>query len=110
MDAMESALYRWSFVPKQDRAQWGVEIDGREVVRVRVGSGKEPIPSNPKVRVEQITGPAPVVRTSVAMRIPVEELGRKRWSAGDKVRLKAWYETHGQVQRVEWEGSFELRR
>jgi len=110
MDAMEPALYRGGFVPKQDRAQWGVEIDGREVVRVRVGSGKEPIPSHPRVRVEQITGPAPAVRTTVAMRIPVEELGRKRWAAGTKVRLKAWYETHGQVQRVEWEGEYGLGR
>jgi len=26
------------------------------------------------------------------------------------VRLKAWYETHGQVQRVEWEGEYGLGR
>lgn len=72
--------------------------------------GAEPIPSHPRVRVEQITGPAPAVRTTVAMRIPVEELGRKRWAAGTKVRLKAWYETHGQVHRVEWEGEYGLGR
>lgn len=110
MDAMEPAFYRWPYVPKQDRAQWGVEIDGREVVRSRVGSGKEPIPSRPDIRVEQITGPAPAVRTTAAMAIPVAETGRKRLQPGTRLRLKVWYESHGRVQRVEWEGDFQLAR
>jgi hypothetical protein len=110
LDVTESAFYRWSYVPKEDRAQWIIEMDGQEIVRTRVGSGKEPIQNNPRVRVEQITGPSPVVRTTVALAIPAEELGRKRLQPGDTLRLKVSYASHGRVQRVAWEGTFPLAR
>lgn len=110
MDAMEQALYRGPHVPKQDRASWTVEINGHEVIRVRVGAGREPVGSTTSVRVEQLQGPAPAVRTVVALGVPVAEFGLSRLRPGTSLRIRCRYHTHGNVQQVGWEGTYTLSR
>lgn len=110
MDAVESALYRGAHVPKQDRALWTVEVNGREILQVRIGAGREPVASNPAVRVEQVTGPAPVVRTVAAVAIPRSELEGVRLRTGTRLRLRCRYQAHGHVQHVGWEGDYLLGR
>lgn len=56
IDIVEAASYRDSSVPKIDRALWTVAISGREIVRARLGAAREPLVSNPAVRVENLSG------------------------------------------------------
>jgi hypothetical protein len=108
LDIVEDAYYRDRSVPKADRAEWGVEVSGARPIRVRLGAGREAIPSRPGVRIEHLPALNLRVRNVAAMEIPAEELGRRQFKAGDAIELDSTLRTHAQAYRMEWKGTFRL--
>jgi hypothetical protein len=109
LDIVEAAYYRDSFVPKIDRALWTVRTGGREIVHARIGAGREPLVSDPRVRVENLSGLNLNVRDIAAMELPAELVGKDQFKAGDTVELECTLLTHCGAYRFEWEGAFTLR-
>jgi hypothetical protein len=107
-DIVEAAYYRDSSVPKIDRALWTVKIGGRKIVHARVGSGREPLISDPRVRVENLSGVDLAVRNVAAMELPAELLGKDALKAGDSIELECSLDTHCAAYRIEWKGTFVL--
>ncbi len=108
-DIVEAAYYRSASVPKIDRALWSVRIAGREIVRARIGAAREPLVSDPTVRVENLSALDPNVRNIAAMELPARLLDREKLQSGDEIDLECILLTHGQAYRIEWKGRFALR-
>ncbi len=108
LDVTEDACYRDRSVPKRDRALWVVQLCGRELLRVRLGAGREPIANDPAVRVENLSGVNLTVRSITAVAFTAKQLGRKRFRPGDKIQLGSTFWTHGQCYRMDWSGTFVL--
>jgi len=109
LDIVESAYYRGSSVPKSDRALWTVQINGREIMRARIGAGREPLLSEPRVRIENLSGVDLNVRNIAALEIPAKLFGQDRLQPGDSLELDCTLLTHCRAYRVEWKGRFTLR-
>jgi hypothetical protein len=110
IDIVEPANYRDFSVPKTDRARWSVRIDGREIVSARIGAGREPLVSNPGVRVENLSGHDLNVRNIAVMELPAKLLGNDQLKEGDKVELDCTLLTHCGAYRMQWKETFTLRR
>jgi hypothetical protein len=110
LDITEDAFYRDRSVPKIDRAQWTVQMPNGASLRIRLGAGREPICSDPTVRVEHLSGVNLTVRSVTAIALTAEQWGRKKLKAGDAIELNSAFLTHGQCYRMEWKGSFVLAK
>jgi hypothetical protein len=108
LDIVESAYYRSASVPKADRALLVVRIAGREIVRARLGAGREPLVNEPRVRIENSSGMGHNVSNVAALEIPAHLFGRDLLQLGDDVELDCSLDTHGRAYRVEWRGRFPL--
>ena len=108
LDAVEDAYYRDNSVPKTDRAQWSVNAGGEKSVRVRLGAGREAIPSDSDVRIDHLPALNHKVRNVAAMELTAKKLGRESFKAGDTVALHSTLWTHGQAYQIEWKGTFRL--
>jgi hypothetical protein len=109
LDIIEEAYYRSRSVPKNDRPLWVVEASGSASVRARLGAGREPIVSDPQVRVQNLSGLNLNVRNVAIMELSAPRLGRERFQAGDTLEFSSTLQTHGRAYRVEWRGTFTLR-
>lgn len=109
LDITEDAFYREKSVPKIDRALWVVRRPGQPEVRIRLGAGREPIPSDPAVRVEHLSGVNLTVRSITGIALTPAQLGRKAFKPGDIIELDSTFWTHGQCYRMDWKGRFVLR-
>ena len=85
LDIVESAYYRSASVPKVDRALLVVRIAGREIVRARLGAGREPLANERRVRIENSSGMGHNVSNVAALEIPAHLFGRDRLQPGDDV-------------------------
>src|SRR5262249_48690324 len=110
LDIIEEAYYRSRSVPKNDRPLWTVAVPDREPVRARLGGGREPIVSDPTVRLQNLSGLNANVRNVAALELPASRFGRERFQAGDVVQFSSTLLSHGQAYRVEWQGRFTLRQ
>lgn len=108
LDITEDALYRHSWIPKSDRSLWSVTLPGHPPIHARLGLGRDPIPSDPAIRIENLSGSNLTVRNIAAMEIKAAQLGRARFRAGDRIPLASTFFTHGQAYRIEWKGEFTL--
>jgi hypothetical protein len=108
LDIVEDAYYRDRFIPKTDRAQWLVQLAGGPSFGVRLGAGREAIPSDPNIRIEHLPSLNLKVRNVAAMEIPAQRLGRTSFKTGDIIELDSTLTTHCQAYRVQWNGSFTL--
>ena len=108
-DIVESAYYSGSSVPKSDRALWTVRIDGREIVRARIGAGREAFVSEPRVHIENLPGLNSSGRDVTALELPAKLLGKDRFKAGDTIELDCTLLTHCRAYRYDWKGKFTLR-
>jgi hypothetical protein len=108
LDIVEDAYYRDHSIPKSDRAQWLVEIAGGKSIRVRLGAGREAIPSDPGVRVEHLPALNLRVLNLAAMGLTAEQMGRQQFKAGDTIVLSSTMWTHGQAYQTQWKGTFRL--
>lgn len=108
-DIVEPAYYRGAWIPKQDRAVWTVSANGRDVVRARIGAGREPLWNEPRVRVENSSGVSHHVSNIAALEIPAALLGEERLQAGDTVALRVTLQTYAGAQRTLWYGRYTLR-
>ena len=96
-------------MPKGDRALWTVRLDGHDIVRARIGAGREPVHNEPRVRLENSSGLNHNVSNVAALEIPAKLLGKQRLQAGDTVELEASLRTHCDAYRIDWTGRFTLR-
>jgi hypothetical protein len=108
LDIVEDAYYRDRSIPKNDRARWLVEIGGGKSVSVRLGAGREAIPSDSDVRIAHLPALNLKVQNIAAMELTAEKLGREPFKAGDTLTLQSTLWTHGQAYRLEWNGTFRL--
>lgn len=109
LDIVEDSYYRDARVPKADRALWTVRVGGREVVRARIGAQREALVSDPRVRVENLSGVNLQVRNIAAMELPLSVLERGGFKAGDSLELNVSLRTHAGAYLMEWKGAFTLR-
>ena len=109
LDIVESAYYRGPWVPKLDRALLTVRCDGHEITSVRLGAGREPLASEPRVRVENSSGLGNNVANVAALEIPAELWGRGPLHAGETLKLDVTLLTHGRAYRIDWRGEFTFR-
>jgi hypothetical protein len=109
LDVTENAFYRDNFVPKNDRASWIVHVKGCDPVRIRLGAGREPIPSRPDIRMECLSGVDLTVRSIAAIELTATQLGRDGFKAGDQIEFSSAFSAHAQGYRTEWDGRFTLR-
>jgi len=107
-DIIEDAYYRNRSVPKGDRPLWTVQMAGSDVIRTRLGAGREPIVSDPSVRVQNLSGLNLNVRNLAIMKIPAQRLGRPLFRRGDSIDLVVSLVTHAQAYRMSWTGKFAL--
>jgi hypothetical protein len=108
LDMVEDAYYRDNSIPKSDRALWVVDAGGGQTIRVRLGAGREAIPSDSGVRVEHLPALNHKVRNVAAMELTAEQLRRQPFKAGDAVALHSVLWTHGKAYEIEWKGTFRL--
>jgi hypothetical protein len=76
---------------------------------VRLGAGREPIPSDPELQVRNLSGTKNDVRNIAVITLPAARLGKEKLQAGDTIELDSTLTTHGRAYFVEWKGSFQLR-
>jgi len=108
MDIIEDAYYRSRSVPKGDRPLWTVKFGGQELIRARLGAGREPIANDPTIRIVNLSGVNLNVRKLAIMEIPSKRLGFKQLQLGDAIELDISLLTHCQAARVDWNGRFKL--
>ncbi len=109
-DIVEDGYYRNKSVPKADRALWSVRIGGGPAYSARIGGGREAIPSDPSLRLENRSGSHMNVWNIALLEIPAEKAGRTRFRAGDAIELDSTLITHGKAYRMEWKGTYPLAR
>jgi hypothetical protein len=110
-DIVEEAFYRSKMVPKIDRAQWSIKIGPHDqIIRARIGAGREPIVNEPSVHVVNISGVNLDVADIAAMELPARLFGRSRFRSGDVIELSSTLLTHCQADRVDWRGTFKLTK
>jgi hypothetical protein len=123
-DAIDEHFYASGHVPKADRAVWtthpgqnkpplplgGGRGEGDVKFRVTLGAGREPLTSDPKVRVESLSGTKLTVRLIAAIELPAARFGKEKFSAGDTVDFSSTFTTHARAYKVEWNGSFKLAK
>ncbi|HEV8607065.1 MAG TPA: hypothetical protein VGQ99_17120, partial [Tepidisphaeraceae bacterium] len=109
-DCVEKGYYPSGWAPKEDRALWMVSVAGREIVRARIGGGREAIVNKASVRVESIPVATSSAWNTAAMELPANLLGKNAFAAGDTIELECVLLTHARAYRVEWKGSFKLLR
>jgi hypothetical protein len=107
-DSVEAAYYRDSSVPKNDRALWTVQIDGREIARARIGAGREAFASEPRVRIVSLRALNATGRDVTALELPAKLFGRDSLKAGDAVDMDCTLLTHCRAYRYDWKGRFAL--
>lgn len=108
-DSVEPAYYRNSSVPKSDRALWTVRVDEREIVRARIGAGREAFVSEPRARIVNLPVLDATGRDVTVLELPAALLGRDGFGAGDAVELDCTLLTHCRAYRYDWKGRFTLR-
>jgi hypothetical protein len=110
LDITEDAYYRDRSVPKIDRALWVVELPGQQPLRIRLGAGREPISSDPNVRIVHLSGVNLTVRSITAIGLNASQLGRRSFKAGDSIDLYSVFTTHGHCYQMEWNGAYVLSK
>lgn len=110
LDVTEDAYYRNRAVPKVDRALWEIRVPNHEPLRIRLGAGREPIPSDHEVRLAHLSGVNLTVRNITAVALPASWFNRSSLKAGQALELHSTFWSHGRCYRVDWDGKFTLRR
>jgi hypothetical protein len=110
LDITEDAYYRDRSIPKNDRALWVVQVPGQEALRIRVGAGREPLPSNPTIQIQHLSGVNLVTRSVTAVALPAGRFGRKAFKAGDRIEFTSTFLTQGRCDQMDWKGAFVLAR
>jgi hypothetical protein len=109
-DVTEDTFYRDKVVPAADRAEWTVTLGGvTNVIRGRIGAGREPTVNEPAVRLVNSSGINGNFRNIAALELPAQLFGRKRFKAGDEIEFTSTFLSHCRAYRVEWKGRYQLR-
>lgn len=109
-DVVEDVLYRGKTVPAGDRAEWTVSLgEYAQLIRARIGAGREPVADAPAVRVVNLSGVNGDLRNIAGMELPTRLFGRHRFKRDDTLELASTLLTYGGAYRVEWRGRFTLR-
>lgn len=105
LDLVEKAFYRDGRMPKEDRMLWtvGVNGDASRTIRARLGGARDPLISNPAVRLENLSGVDLNVRNVAAMELPAALFGKAEFKPGDRVTFTAELSTHSAAYTTRWE-------
>jgi hypothetical protein len=107
-DIVETDYYRDGEIPDADRAMWTIRYGGGEPVRLRLGAGKDPVISDPALRVKSLSGLYHNVRCVTAIELPAGRFGKAALKPGDQIELESTFTTHGRADRIKWKGVFVL--
>lgn len=108
MDISEGSYYQKGIVPEEDRMEWMINPDDGTTLRARMGSGRKSIAYNSGLQIYDLSGLDDLVRGKYAVELPARLFGRKRFAAGDHIRLTSSLFTQGRAYKVEWHGNFIL--
>ncbi|MCW5557967.1 MAG: hypothetical protein KIT22_09060 [Verrucomicrobiae bacterium] len=108
LDIVEDAFYRDRNIPKTARALWTVSVNGSDPVQARIGAGRQPMVSDPEIRVENLSGWNLNVRNIALMALPARQRGGQPYHAGQQIELACTLTTHGGAETIAWRGSFTL--
>ena len=100
-ESLEECQRDCLFLPRLERVDAGSD-------RARIGSGAEPIVSEPAVRVVNLSGLNGNVRNIAAMEVPATLLGKDRLKPDDTIALSCTFYTHCRAYRIDWKGTFTL--
>jgi hypothetical protein len=108
IDIVEPDYYRDSQIPEADRASWTIRLNGHDALSARVGCGKDPVTSNPELRVASLSGTYHDVRCITAIELPVAQFGKACFQAGDRISFQSTFTTFGRANEIDWQGEFTL--
>jgi hypothetical protein len=108
LDIIEEAYYRDRSVPKQDRPLWQLEMSGAKPFSVRLGAGREPIASDPSIRIEHLSALNLNVRNIAAVELPAAWLGRSSFKPGDRIEFSSTLRSHGRAYQTQWKAELTL--
>jgi hypothetical protein len=80
------------------------------LIRITLGSGREALINDPKIRVESLSGTKLTVRLIAAIELPASRFGKDKFAAGDTVAFSSRLVTHARAYEVEWQGKFTLAK
>jgi len=107
LDFVEDEYYPDGRIPKEDRMLWTVTLKGKggaaRTLRARLGAGREPIPSDPTVRVWNVSGTGLKVRNLAVLELPAAWFGKPRLGPDDAAELSSELFTHGAAYHVRWQ-------
>jgi hypothetical protein len=103
-DILEDGYYREKTVPKVDRMEWTIHVGDGAAIRIRLGAGRDAVPSDSSVEVWNLSGFDLKVRNIAVVRLPARLFGRGELSAGERVRLRSGLTTHCAGYRMPWGG------
>ena len=96
-------------MPKNDRPVWTVRAEAQAALHARLGAGREPLISDPSVRLQNFSGLNLNVHNVAIMELTASRLGKPKLSPGDTIRISSTLLTHCEAYRMDWEGNFTLR-
>jgi hypothetical protein len=109
LDFVENAFYRDGRIPKGDRMLWTVRTAGSDrPIRARLGAAREPVISDPSLRLESLSGVDLDVRNVAVLELPARLFGKERFAPGDSIEFSSTLTTHCQAYATEWHGRLTL--
>ena len=111
LDVVEKPFYRDGRMSKEDRMLWTVKLNGRgEPVRARLGADREPVISDPALRIANLSGLDLNVRNVAVLELPASYFGKSEFKPGDRVSLSSDLSTHCQAYQTRWDVTLTLAR
>lgn len=111
LDVLEQGLYRDKKVPEIDRPTWTISIAGSPApIQITLGANRKPVVrgASAAIQVVDTTGAESGVFHAVGVRLPAALFGKRRFAAGDTVRLQSTYATHARAYSTSWNGKYQL--
>jgi hypothetical protein len=112
LDFVEDEYYPDGRILKEERMRWAVTVKGDGAagrsLHARLGAGREPIPSDPDVRIWNLSGTGLKVRNVAVVELPAAWFGKARLAPGDAIDLSSDLFTHCAAYHVNWHGRFTL--
>ena len=107
-EIVEPDYYKDGKIPDADRAVWQIQLDGQAPLIVKLGAGKEVVANDRNVRTVSLSGVYHDVRSITAVAYPVTKLGKERFTAGDRIRLKGKFNAFGRAHQIDWDAELTL--
>jgi hypothetical protein len=108
LDIVENDYYRDGKIPTADLVTWTIRPRDAAPITIRTGAGKDPLVSDPALRIQSLSGLYHNIRCITAIALPARSFGKTALKPGDQITFDSTYTTHARADRIEWKGTFTL--